>query len=105
MRPDDPMRRDVEMLKRFGPLLVSFWGWAALALSAPKDLVVLGACGAGLIAAGLMRRAFAASAVVEGVALLVVIAVAAAPQIGFVALGALFVVAARVAARIARPIM
>jgi hypothetical protein len=57
----------------------------------------------GAVAGVLAFRSFAASAVVECIALLACIALAPNEQIGFVALGVVFVVAARVVARLVAP--
>lgn len=97
------MNRELEMLRRFGPLLIAVWGWACLALSVANDVVAVGVAAGGLVAAALQARSYAVSAVFEGAALVGVIALAPFGQIGFVAIGALLVVISRVVGRLARP--
>ncbi|HEY4221442.1 MAG TPA: hypothetical protein VGO62_08865 [Myxococcota bacterium] len=95
------MNRELDMLKRYGPLMIAFWGWASLAIAEAKDAFGLAAALVGAVAALFQARAFKATAIVEGLALLAIIALVPADQIGFVALGAAFVIGARVIARLA----
>jgi hypothetical protein len=97
------MNDDLRALRRYGPGIVSLWGWSLLALSGAHVVVGVAAALVGAVAGVLAFRAFIASAVVECVALLACIALAPNEQIGFVALGVVFVVAARLISRLVAP--
>ena len=101
MNPASPAPELVQ-LKRYGPLFLSLWGWALLALSVAHEPLAVGAAAVGFIAAIAAFRAFATSAIVEGAALVVIIWSAHLEQLGFVALGAVLVVVARGLAALAK---
>ena len=92
------------MLRKYGPFLVTLWGWALLAMANAHALAGVACAVVGVAAGFAQTRFFAVSAVVEGAALVACIAIAPTAQIGWFALGALFVVGARVLSRVARPV-
>lgn len=86
-------------LRKIVPPLVALWGWALLAVAGAPRSWAVGAAVVGLLAAVLAQRLRASSAVVEAIALVVVVAAAPDDKLGFVVLGAVLAVAARAIAR------
>ena len=101
MNPASPAP-ELAQLKRHGPVFLSLWGWALLAMSVAHNPYAVGAAVVGFVAAVVAFRAFATSALVEGAALVVIIWCAQLEQLGYVALGAGLVVIARGLAALAK---
>jgi hypothetical protein len=96
-KPNEPSR-ETQMLMRFGPVLISLWGWAALAMAVSTQGLAFIFAVIGFAASVAASRAPRSTAVTEVLMVGAIVFAAPSSSLGFVALGGALVVAARAVA-------
>jgi hypothetical protein len=98
MKDPNELSREAHMLMRFGPLLIALWGWAALAMAVSTQGLSFILAVIGFAASVAAARAPRSSAVTELLMVGAIVMMSPSTSLGFVALGAALVVAARAVA-------